>query len=236
MTFSIVGRCPRSGMVGAAVCSAVPSIGGLTVFGKAGVGAIATQSLSNPYLAIDGLKLLVEGKLPQAVVEELLRADPAREKRQVSIIDVHGNVAGYTGHSSVPWFGHTIAEDCVAAANMMTDETTVAAMVEEFDNNRDLDLELRLLRALEAGDATGADFRGRQSTCLLVYGIEEYPYRSIRVDEHKDPVGELRRIYKICERQLFPLIDMLPTRENPGGTQDVDRPFIQMLLKSPEER
>ncbi len=94
----------------------------------------------------------------------------------------------------------------------------------------------RLLKALEAGDATGGDYRGRQSASLLVYDKEEYPARHLRVDEHAQPVPELRRVYEISRTQLLPLLVGMPTRANPLGSLDPDDPALAPLLKHVTER
>ncbi|MCS6927316.1 MAG: DUF1028 domain-containing protein [Candidatus Binatia bacterium] len=235
-TFSIVARCPRTGMVGVAVCTAVPAVGSLCPFGKSQVGAIATQAFVNPYLGIDGLRLLEDGLSATEALERLLASDPGREVRQLSIVDRHGQAAAFTGQRCLPWHGHYIGDGYAVAANMMVDETTVAAMARAFEHNRDDELPERLLKALEAGDATGGDYRGRQSAALLVYHTEAYPYCSLRVDEHRQPVAELRRIFEISRQQLFPFIAMLPTRAQPQGSTDTSTHSIGTTLRRPVDQ
>jgi len=92
------------------------------------------------------------------------------------------------------------------------------------------------LKSLEAGDATGGDYRGRQSAALLVYHAEDYPYRSLRVDEHRQPVAELQRIFELSKQQLFPFIDMLPTRKDPGGATVTGSTTGDTLLKAVDKR
>ena len=166
-TFSITARCPRTGMVGTAVCTAIPGVGALASFGKAGVGAVSTQSFVNPYLGIDALTLLTDGKDAKDALETVLAADPGRETRQVAVVDAQGNGAGFTGSDCIPWFGHLVGDGYVVAANMMVDEQTTAAMAHAFVTSATESLPERLLQALEAGNATGGDFRGRQSASLL---------------------------------------------------------------------
>jgi uncharacterized Ntn-hydrolase superfamily protein len=236
-TFSIAARCPRTGMVGVAVCTAVPAVGALCPFARSQVGAIATQSFVNPYLGIDGLSLLETGLSAQATVEMLLANDPGREVRQFSVVDRTGQAAAFTGKNCIPWHGHVIGDGYAVAANMMVDETTVAAMAHAFEANANDDLPERILKALEAGDATGGDYRGRQSAALLVYHTEEYPYCSLRVDEHRTPVAELRRIFEVSRQQLFPFIAALPTRERPEGSAAItDHAIGETLLKTVDKR
>jgi uncharacterized Ntn-hydrolase superfamily protein len=235
-TFSIAARCPRTGMVGVAVCTAVPAVGALCPFAKPRVGAIATQSFVNPYLGVDGLALLEKGLSAQETLEQLIAGDPGRDRRQLSVVDNQGNAAAFTGKDCIPWRGHVIGDGYAVAANMMVDETTVAAMARAFAADANDELPERLLKALEAGDATGGDYRGRQSAALLVYYTEAYPYRSLRVDEHRQPVAELRRVFEVSKQQLFPFVEMLPTRENPHGATVTDSPIGATLLKNVEKR
>jgi len=235
-TFSIAARCPRTGMVGVAVCTAVPAVGALCPFAKPRIGAIATQSFVNPYLGINGLTLLEKGLSAQEVLEQLIANDPGRDRRQLSVVDSRGHVVAFTGKDCIPWQGHLVGDGYAVAANMMVDETTVAAMARAFEANADDELPERLLKALEAGDATGGDYRGRQSAALLVYHAVEYPYRSLRVDEHRQPVAELRRIFEVSKQQLFPFIEMLPTRENPHGITVTESSASSVLLKTVDKR
>jgi uncharacterized Ntn-hydrolase superfamily protein len=209
----------------------------LCPFAKPRVGAVATQSFVNPYLGIDGLALLEKGFSAQQTLERLLTSDSGREVRQVSIVDSQGNAVAFTGKDCLSWYGHHVGEGYAVAANMMVDETTVRAMADAFEGNASDDLAERLLKSLEAGDATGGDYRGRQSAALLVYHTEEYPYRSLRVDEHPHPVAELRRIFEVSKKQLFAFIDMLPTRVNPHGSTETPRNLSDsVLLKTVDKR
>jgi uncharacterized Ntn-hydrolase superfamily protein len=110
-------------------------------------------------------------------------------------------------------------------------------MAPAFERGSDDELPERLLKALEAGDATGGDYRGRQSAALLGYHTEEYPYCSLRVDEHHQPVAELRRIFEVSRQQLFPFIAMLPTRAHPRGFASITDNLIgATLLKTVDKR
>ena len=233
-TFSITARCPRTGMLGVGVCTAIPAVGAICPFVKPRVGAIASQSFANPYLGIDGLALLEQGHTAQSAVDRLIAADPGRARRQLSVVDGAGNAAAFTGQDCIPWHGDHVGPGYVVAANMMVDATTVEAMVEAFEASRDEALPERLLRALEAGDATGGDYRGRQSAALLVYDTEAYPSHSLRVDEHRQPVPELRRVFAVCQQQLYPWLGTLPTRTNPLGTADPSP--VSTLRKTPGQR
>ena len=229
-TFSIAARCERTGMFGVAVSTAVPGVGSLCPFARAGVGAVATQSWVNPYLGLDGLRLMARGLSGPAALEQLVADDPGRNVRQVGLVDKNGESAAWSGPECVPWFGHVTGPNFAAQGNMLVGEGTVQAIAEAFQRAEPLDLSERLLVALEAGQAAGGDKRGRQSAALLVVHTEEYPYCELRVDEHRYPVGELRRVYEVARHQLLPFVQGLPTRQNPLGGIGPD---VRALLLTP---
>lgn len=221
MTFSIVGRCVRTGQLGVAVSTKVPAVGMLCPFARPGVGAIATQSFVNPYLGADGLELLARGYSAQETLDRLVADDPGRDVRQLGIVDAQGRSAAFSGRSCVGWFGHQTGEHCTAQGNMLVGAETVAAMATAFATNAAADLPERLLRALEAGQAAGGDKRGRQSAALYVVDRETaYAALDLRVDEHPDPVAELRRVFAVAQEQLVPFLARLPTRDNPLGRRE----------------
>ena len=217
-TFSIVGRCKRTGQLGVAVSTADVGAGRMVTWAKAGVGAVATQSWPNLYLAIDGLRRMAEGKTADAALERVIREDPGREVRQLGIVDARGGSATFSGRDCTDWFGGVNGPGFAAQGNMLIRGETVSAMAQAFESGHDLDLGERLMRALEAGQAAGGDKRGRQCSALLVVDREEFPLWDLRVDEHPQPVAELRRIYEVARLDLLPFVQGLPTRENPLGT------------------
>jgi uncharacterized Ntn-hydrolase superfamily protein len=210
MTFSIAARCPQTGDLGVAVSTAIPAVGAINPFARARVGAIATQAWSNPYLGIDGLSLLAEGLSAAEVLEQLLGVDADKGRRQLSIVDAYGAVAAFTGDEVQSWKGHRTGNGYVVAGNLLISDETIPAMAEAFETARG-PLDERLLLALEAGQATGGDKRGKVSAALLVVRDEEYPYVDLRVDEHAEPVAELRRIFDIYAALPY-LNDLHPRR------------------------
>lgn len=186
------------------------------MFARADRGAIATQAWINPLLGVDGLELL-EVHSSEETLRRLLAADPEPAVRQVAVVDRSGRVAAHTGSLTYPWSGHRTGPGYAVAGNILTGEETMTAMAEEFENAVDVLLSERLLRALEAGQTAGGDKRGRQSAALYVSTGEPYPYVDLRVDEHPDPVAELRRTYEVAQKELLPFVDTLPRRGNPSG-------------------
>ncbi len=196
-TFSIVARDPASGDFGVAVATARPNVGSLVPF-VSRQGAIATQARVNTDLGRHGLALLEQGVPIEVALRSLLDTDADRAIRQVHGVDGTG-VFCHTGESCVPWCGHLLEKDITLAGNMLAGSRVLEAMNEAFQMARESGRELSetLLLALEAGQAAGGDKRGRQSAALLVASEERRMYHNLRVDEHADPVAELRRIYDL---------------------------------------
>jgi uncharacterized Ntn-hydrolase superfamily protein len=233
-TFSIAARCSRTGMLGVAVSTAVPGVGGICPFIAPDAGAVSTQSWVNPYLGVDGVKLMAQGKSAQEALDALIGEDPGRDGRQVGIVDKHGQGAAWTGENCVPWAGHIVGKNFAVQGNMLVGEATVKAMAAAFEKSAAIDLPERLLIVLEAGQAAGGDKRGRQSAALKVYHKEEFPYLDLRVDEHRYPVGELRRVFEVARHQLLPFVDGMPSRANPLGA--LPESVADMLLTPPPFR
>jgi uncharacterized Ntn-hydrolase superfamily protein len=233
-TFSIAARCPRTGMFGVAVSTAVPGVGGICPFLCAAIGAVSTQSWVNPYLGIDGIGLLAEGLSAEAALDKLIADDPGRDVRQVGLVDRNGQSAAWSGKDCTAWFGHITGADYAVQGNMLVGEPTIKAMAETFEGAVGLDLPERLLTVLEAGQAAGGDKRGRQSAALKVVHQEEYPYLDLRVDEHRHPVAELRRVFEVARHQYLPFVVGMPTRANPLG--NLPERVGAMLLTPPPYR
>lgn len=233
-TFSIVARCRQSGMLGVAVSTAVPAVGGICPFVEAGIGAIATQSWVNPYFGIDGLKHLRAGLSARETLERLIEGDTAREVRQIGIVDKEGRTAVHTGADCVDWAGHIEGDGFTVQGNMLVGAATIEAMAEATSGSQAFPLHERLMLALEAGQAAGGDKRGKQSAAIKVFKTEDYPYLDIRVDEHRHPVAELRRVFEIAKQQLLPFVDGMPSRRDPVGSLPDD--VTAMLMTPPSYR
>ncbi len=139
------------------------------------------------------------------------------EIRQLGVVDARGGSAAHTGRDTDAWAGHRTGIDYSIQGNMLVGEDTIAMMEAEFLSATVPTLAERLLMALEAGQAAGGDRRGRQSAALIVRGREVFPLVDLRVDEHPDPVKELRRIFEVAKIELFPFVRALPTADNPSG-------------------
>ena len=215
MTFSIAARCPRTGMLGVATSSKALAAGGIVPYCRAGVGAIASQSFANPYLGIDGLVLLEQGLPAERALERLFEGDPGRAMRQLAVVDKDGRAAAYTGEKCIPWAGQVFGAGYVCLGNILAGEEVVQAMAQAFETTLMEELPERLVQALEAGQEAGGDRRGRQSAGITVVAEEAYPLCDLRVDDHLDPVPELRRVYEVYKREEVPFLRMMPRRDDP---------------------
>lgn len=233
-TFSIVARCERTGQLGVAVSSAVPAVGSMCPYLQAGVGAVSTQSWVNPYLAVEVLLLLEKGLSAQVALEQVMSKDPGASLRQIGVIGVAGSGVAWSGSSCTAWAGQLLGSDFAIQGNMLVGEETLDAMRQAWSDSSTLDLSERLMSALEAGDLAGGDKRGKQSAALKVMGEEAYALVDLRVDDHAEPMKELRRILEIAKAQLFPFVDGMPSRL--GVSRTLPDKVTQMLLLSPADR
>jgi uncharacterized Ntn-hydrolase superfamily protein len=234
MTFSIVAHCPRTGQLGVAVSTAVPAVGAMCPYIRAGVGAVSTQSWVNPYLALEALDLMQAGQAAPDALDAVLSRDDGKDLRQIGVVDAQGRAASWSGKSCTDWFGHIVGDHFAVQGNMLVGEATITAMAAAFRGSEPLDLAERLLLAMEAGQAAGGDKRGRQSASLKVYEKEDYALLDLRVDEHARPVAELRRVYSIARLQLLPFVVGMPKKGAPaGGLPDS---VTRMLLTPPPYR
>ncbi len=202
MTFSIVARDPENGDLGVAVASKFLAVGSVVPWARADVGAIATQALANVTYGPDGLAALELGADAEAVVARLIEADDGRSERQLGIVDARGGSASHTGTGCLAWAGGRVADGLAIQGNILAGPEVVDAMFEAFGASGG-PLPDRLLGALLAGDRAGGDARGRESAALLVvragggYGGTTDRWIDLRVDDHADPVPELRRLFDI---------------------------------------
>ena len=204
-TYSICACDLAAGQWGVATQSKFLAVGSIVPWAVPHVGAIATQSYANPRYGPDGLALLREGLSAAEVVERLTAADDGRASRQLGVVDGEGGAATYTGEDCHAWAGGRTGEGYAAQGNILVSAATVDALAETFGDGAGTSLPARLLDALDAAEAAGGDSRGRQSAALLVverdagYAGLSDTLVDLRVDDHVDPLGELRRLFGLHE-------------------------------------
>jgi uncharacterized Ntn-hydrolase superfamily protein len=228
MTWSIVARDPATGAFGVAAATKFLAVGALCPHASGGVGALATQALVNPTFGARGLRLLAAGKSAVEIVAALIAEDDGRAFRQLHLQDAEGGIAAHSGAECPPWSGHRIARGFSVSGNTLAGPEVVDATAAAYEAGAGLAFGERLIRALEAGEAAGGDKRGRQSAALRVHTSEEHPYLDLRVDDHPEPLVELRRLYGEARRTFLPYMHILPTRADPAGTYD--RAAIEAML------
>ena len=219
MTWSIVAR-DRGGAFGVAVASRFFAVGALCPYARSNVGALATQALVNPGYGPAGLDRLARGDAPQQVVDALVADDEGREHRQVHVIDAGGRTAAYTGAQCIGWCGHFTGDCFSVAGNMLAGKRVIDDTADAFVRHARLPLAERLIVAMEAGEAAGGDKRGKQAAALRVVTTENYPLLDLRVDDHPDPLAELRRLHDVSLERFQPFVSCLPSRARPAGITD----------------
>jgi uncharacterized Ntn-hydrolase superfamily protein len=219
VTWSIVAR-DASGALGIAIASRFFAVGVLCPHVRSGVGAIATQALVNPHYGPEGLDLLSAGLAPEEVLKKLTSKDEGRSHRQLHLIDSKGRSAVYTGMGCIEWGGHTVGDGYSVAGNMLAGPDVIRETAKTYEESKQLPFAERLIAALAAGEAAGGDKRGKQGAALLVHTTEQYPFLDLRVDDHDEPIGELRRLYAKSLERFQPFLACLPSRARPAGITD----------------
>jgi uncharacterized Ntn-hydrolase superfamily protein len=230
MTWSIIARDPPTKAFGVAVSTRFFAVGSLCPHAASDVGAVCTQALVNPTFGPRGLKLLAEGVAAAEVVARLVASDPGAAHRQLHVMDRAGDTAVHTGAECIDWCGSAHAEDYSIAGNMLTGPSVIEATAKAYLHSAGRPFADRLIRALEAGEAAGGDKRGRQSAALIIYSTEDYADLDLRVDDHPDPLAELRRLYDVSESYYALFKKFLPTRAHPAGIYD--RAVIEAGIKA----
>ncbi|MXV50724.1 DUF1028 domain-containing protein [Pedobacter sp. HMF7647] len=202
-TFSIVARDPSTGEMAAAVQSHWFSVGTSVIWGRSGVGVVATQSFVNKSYGPLGLELMEQGKTPEEAVTELLKKDEGRDVRQVAFLNTSGQTAVHTGSKCIDFANDRHGANYSVQSNMMLTDKVCAAMENAFSLNDKLPLAERVLACLIAAQKAGGDIRGKQSAAMIVVSgalVKESwndKLVDLRVDDNVDPIGELGRLLKL---------------------------------------
>lgn len=218
-TFSILGYDPATGEVGGAVQSRVFSVGNGVLWAEADTGIVTTQAIVDVGYGPKGLALLRAGMTPDATIKAILNSDPdpgyrgqpwPRAGRQVAVMDAKGNHAVHTGPEASKWAGHKTGKFCTAQGNILAGEGVVAGMVDAFENTEG-HLSMRLMAALDAGQAAGGDTRGMQSAAMLIVKknggvwLNNDVVLRLQVDHSPDTaLKELRRIVEYWNQRQRP--------------------------------
>jgi uncharacterized Ntn-hydrolase superfamily protein len=228
MTWSILARDAGTGEVGAAVATRFFAAGALCLRAEGQVGAVATQALVNPMLALAALSRLRVGATPDAAVHVVVEADPGRRARQLHVLGADGASFRHTGEDCVDWAGHVAGPDVSVAGNTLAGVEVVEATRNAFLAGAGAPLAERLIAAPEAGQATGGDKRGERSTALVV-GEDPYSDLDLRAHDHPDPLTEPWRLHGVAQTHLVHRRSLLARRDHPGvfGRAAIDAAIAQ---------
>ena len=217
-TFSILGYDQITNEIGGAVQSRVFSVGNGVLWAEADAGVAATQAIVDVSYGPKALALLRQGVKPDAIVKQILDGDPdpglngrpwPKAGRQFAVMDAKGNYAAHTGPEATKWAGHKGGRFCTAQGNILASEAVVAGMVEAFEKTTG-HLSLRLMAALDAGQAAGGDTRGKQSAAMLIVKMDGGVWLHndvvlrLQVDDNPEPLNELRRLVEMNARRVRP--------------------------------
>jgi uncharacterized Ntn-hydrolase superfamily protein len=233
-TYSIVARDPSSGELGVAVQSHWFAVGSIVAWARSGVGAVATQSVAEVAHGPNALERLSEGHDAASAIETVLLEDELGRFRQLGAVDAQGGVAAYTGEGCIPHAGDVRGRGFSCQANMMATTTVPSAMAEAYGASEG-DLADRLLGALDAAESAGGDVRGRQSAALLVVPAAGEPWRTrfdLRIDDHADPLGELRRLLRFA--RAYEMADQADGLLASGAHVEATRLYVQAAELAPE--
>ncbi len=201
MTFSVVGRCERTGQLGVAVTSSSPAVAARCAWARAGVGAVSTQNVTDPSLGPRLLDLLASGRTAEDALQEVVATAPYVEYRQLSLVDAHGTTASYSGSQSLGIFGSARGRDCSAAGNLLAHDRVLPAGVDAFEAEPDEQLAGRLLAGLQAGLMAGGEAGPIHSAGVLVVDRVAWPVTDLRVDWSPAPIEELTRLWELWRGQ-----------------------------------
>jgi uncharacterized Ntn-hydrolase superfamily protein len=208
MTFSIAGRCPRTGMLGAVVTTSSMGVGSRCPWARASVGAALTQHRTDPRLGPLMLDRLEDGAAPEAIMKELEQSDPDLKWRQLALLSADGRGAFFHGSKILSTRNGIVGKNCVAIGNIIRTTDVVDAMVAAFEGCEDQPLPERLMRAIEAGEAAGGEWKQVKSAGLVVVHEESFPFVDLRVELSPRPLEELRFLWETYQ----PSADLYVTR------------------------
>ena len=197
MTFSLSARCARTGAFGVAIASSSLAVGARCAHARAGVGAVASQNVTDPAFGVLLLDLMAHGLSAQAAIEAAVRERPFIEYRQLTAVDGEGRAFAFSGGRMLGVHGASLGDQCVAAGNLLANAEVPAAMTEAFSTRSLEALGDRLIGALHAGLTAGGEAGAVHSAALLVVTNAAFPYASLRVDWHEDnPIGALAALWR----------------------------------------
>lgn len=201
MTFSLVARCAATGQFGIAISSSSPAVAARCAHVRAGVGAVASQNITDPALGPLLLDLLEEGMTAAEALGAVTQDRAHIDYRQLLVVDQTGATAIHSGAQVLGLWGEARGRDCAAGGNLLADPGIPAAMVAAFEAATG-PLGERLLQALEAGLAAGGEAGPVHSAGLKVADRLSWPLIDLRIDWAEAPVAMLRAAWEVYAPQM----------------------------------
>lgn len=217
MTFSIAGRCEKTGFVGAAIATSSIAVTSRCVWVSPNTGVVLSQNITDPRLGKLGLAQLRQGFGAEAVLTHLKEARPHTEWRQLAVLDTDGNSSWYSGKEALGIHAGVVGKSCVAIGNLLANDTIPLHMVKSFEKDINKPLAERLINALRAGLEAGGENDDEHSAGLIVYGLDSWPMVDLRVDWDDDPINKLTEIWQRYEPQMA---DYLLRAKDPASAPD----------------
>ena len=215
MTFSLVGRCERTGMVGTVVTSSSPAVAARCAHARAGAGAAASQNVTDPRLGPAVLELMAAGRSAQQAVDAALAKAPGAAYRQLTAVDEHGSTGAFSGAYTLGTNAVAHGPGAVAAGNLLASDGVPAAMLDAFAADPGAHIGTRLLAALRAGLEAGGEEGPVRSAGVVVCDRVEWPVVDLRVDWDDDPIGRLADLWAVWEPQIA---DYVTRALDPGSS------------------
>ena len=203
MTFSISVRCARTGMFGVAVSSSSPAVAARCAHARAGVGAVATQNITDPTIGPRGLDLMASGLSAADAQARIKQTSSYIDYRQIAFVDRNGNSVTHSGDKALGIFNAIAFENGAVAGNLLASEAVLQNMADYFQGHSDADLGDRLIGTMQAAMKAGGEAGPVHSAGMLLVRDVAWPVADLRVDWHEtDPIGELANLWDRWKPQM----------------------------------
>ena len=214
MTFSLVARCAETGMFGMAVASSSPAVSARCAHVRAGVGAVASQNVTDPSLGPKMLDLLESGLDAQSALVEIKRSVKFMEYRQILAVDHLGNIAIHSGENSLGIWTQAEGEDVASGGNLLANDQVPPAIVSGFSLATG-HIGDRLLAAMRAGLDAGGEAGPIHSAGMKIVDTVSWPVADLRCDWSEEcPIGAVETAWQVYKPQLdaYTLRALNPTK------------------------
>lgn len=201
MTFSLAGRCERTGQFGVAISSSSPAVAARCAHVSSGVGAACTQNITDPRLGPLLLRHVGQGLSARTAMSRVIRDGANLEFRQLTVIDANGDTAVHSGSGVLGTHATAQGTNCVSAGNLLANERVPAEMIAAFELEPENELGDRLISAIQAAMSAGGEEGPVHSAGLLIIADQEWPMTDLRVDWSEDPIGQIAALWRLWRPQ-----------------------------------